>query len=47
MRDILNGLKELHGQGIVHRDINPNNIAIRLYRHDIIKSVIIDLGCNT
>ena len=28
VRDVLKGLSALHGVGIVHRDINPNNIVI-------------------
>ncbi len=42
MTEICNGLKDIHSLGIVHRDINPNNIMITKDNH--IK--IIDFGIS-
>lgn len=39
---LCNGLKELHERGIIHRDINPNNIIIQ----DDMTAVIIDFGIS-
>jgi len=29
MRDLLEGLKEMHSKGIMHRDLKPENILLR------------------
>lgn len=29
MKDLLEGLKEMHSKGIMHRDLKPENILIR------------------
>lgn len=43
--DFLNGLSFLHNKGIMHRDINPNNLAVTSFND--IRGVIIDLDSAT
>jgi serine/threonine-protein kinase CAK1 len=43
-KGILNGLKWIHSQNIIHRDINPNNILIS--KSDLNTPVIIDFGIS-
>lgn len=43
--DFLNGLSYLHEHGIMHRDINPNNLAVTSL--DDPKGIIIDLDSAT
>ena len=43
-RQVLAGLSEIHAQGIVHRDLSPDNILIRPSSDGNLKAKIIDLG---
>lgn len=43
--DFLHGLLFLHNKGIMHRDINPNNLAVTSFND--IKGLIIDLDSAT
>ena len=43
-RQILAGLSEIHTQGIVHRDLSPDNILVRPGRDGRLVAKIIDLG---
>jgi serine/threonine-protein kinase len=43
-RQILAGLAAIHAQGIVHRDISPDNIMIRERPGGVLEAKIIDLG---
>ncbi len=43
-RQVLAGLAEIHAQGIVHRDLSPDNILVRENREGRIVAKIIDLG---
>ena len=41
---ILSGLSEIHAQGIVHRDLSPDNILLRKGADGRLQAKIIDLG---
>src|SRR5713101_10094632 len=43
-RQVLAGLSEIHAQGIVHRDLSPDNILLREARDGRLVAKIIDLG---
>ena len=43
-RQVLAGLSEIHAQGIVHRDLSPDNILVRPGRDGRLVAKIIDLG---
>ena len=43
-RQVLAGLSEIHAQGIVHRDLSPDNIMLREGRDGKVYAKIIDLG---
>jgi len=43
-RQVLAGLEEIHAQGIVHRDLAPDNIMLREDRAGRLLAKIIDLG---
>jgi serine/threonine protein kinase len=43
-RQVLSGLAEIHAQGIVHRDLSPDNILMRENREGRLVAKIIDLG---
>lgn len=43
-RQVLSGLAEIHAQGIVHRDLAPDNILVRPGRDGKLVAKIIDLG---
>jgi len=43
-RQVLAGLSEIHAQGIVHRDLSPDNILVRENREGRLVAKIIDLG---
>lgn len=43
-RQVLSGLSEIHAQGIVHRDVSPDNILVRESRDGRLLAKIIDLG---
>src|SRR5437773_978023 len=43
-RQVLAGLAEIHAQGIVHRDLSPDNILVRENREGRLLAKIIDLG---
>jgi serine/threonine-protein kinase len=43
-RQVLSGLSEIHAQGIVHRDLSPDNILVRENREGRLLAKIIDLG---
>ena len=43
-RQVLAGLAEIHAQGIVHRDLSPDNILVRENRDGRLVAKIIDLG---
>ncbi len=43
-RQVLAGLSEIHAQGIVHRDLSPDNILVREGRDGRLVAKIIDLG---
>ena len=43
-RQVLAGLSEIHAQGIVHRDLSPDNILVRADRDGRLLAKIIDLG---
>src|SRR6476661_5568726 len=43
-RQVLSGLAEIHAQGIVHRDLSPDNILVREGRDGRLQAKIIDLG---
>jgi serine/threonine protein kinase len=43
-RQVLSGLSEIHAQGIVHRDVSPDNILVREGRDGRLLAKIIDLG---
>lgn len=43
-RQVLSGLSEIHAQGIVHRDLAPDNILVRENREGRLLAKIIDLG---
>lgn len=43
-RQVLAGLEEIHAQGIVHRDLAPDNIMLRENRSGRLLAKIIDLG---
>src|SRR5580765_8258851 len=43
-RQVLAGLSEIHAQGIVHRDLSPDNILVRPGRDARLVAKIIDLG---
>lgn len=43
-RQVLAGLAEIHAQGIVHRDLSPDNILLRETRDGRLVAKIIDLG---
>ena len=43
-RQVLAGLSEIHAQGIVHRDLSPDNIMLREAKDGRLVAKIIDLG---
>ena len=43
-RQVLAGLAEIHAQGIVHRDLSPDNIMLRETADGRLQAKIIDLG---
>ncbi|HEY1434388.1 MAG TPA: protein kinase, partial [Thermoanaerobaculia bacterium] len=43
-RQVLAGLSEIHAQGIVHRDISPDNIMLRELPGGRLQAKVIDLG---
>ena len=43
-QQVLSGLEEIHAQGIVHRDLAPDNIMLRENREGRLLAKIIDLG---
>lgn len=43
-RQVLAGLAQIHAQGIVHRDLSPDNIMLRETRDGKLSAKIIDLG---
>lgn len=43
-RQVLAGLAEIHAQGIVHRDLSPDNILLRKTKDGRLLAKIIDLG---
>jgi serine/threonine protein kinase len=43
-QQVLAGLEAIHGQGIVHRDISPDNIMVREVSGGRLQAKIIDLG---
>jgi serine/threonine-protein kinase len=43
-RQVLGGLSEIHAQGIVHRDLSPDNILLREACDGRLQAKIIDLG---
>jgi tRNA A-37 threonylcarbamoyl transferase component Bud32 len=43
-RQVLAGLAEIHAQGIVHRDLSPDNIMLREMAGGRLQAKIIDLG---
>jgi serine/threonine-protein kinase len=43
-RQVLAGLEEIHAQGIVHRDLSPDNIMLRETPGGRLQAKIIDLG---
>ena len=43
-QQVLSGLAEIHAQGIVHRDISPDNIMLRAAPGGRLQAKIIDLG---
>ena len=43
-RQVLAGLREIHRQGIVHRDVSPDNIMLRELPDGSLQAKIIDLG---
>lgn len=43
MYGILKGLDEIHGHGIIHRDIKPDNMSIKL-KNNIVRVKLLDLG---
>ena len=43
-RQVLAGLAEIHAQGIVHRDLSPDNIMLRELPDGRLQAKIIDLG---
>src|SRR6202162_2152075 len=43
-RQVLSGLSEIHAQGIVHRDVSPDNILRPESRDGRLRAKIIDLG---
>lgn len=43
-RQVLAGLAEIHAQGIVHRDLSPDNIMMRESSGGAVRAKIIDLG---
>ena len=42
MKDLLEGLREMHSKGIMHRDLKPENILLR--NKDKLQCVIADFG---
>lgn len=46
-RDMLQGLKFLHGLGIVHRDVKPDNFLCNMQAHSVIQTVrLCDFGLS-
>ena len=43
-KQVLSGLSEIHAQGIVHRDLSPDNVMLREGANGRLQAKIIDLG---
>ena len=44
VKNILKPLKSIHGQGIIHRDIKPDNLRVREINKDEDEIIVIDFG---
>ena len=46
LRQVANGLRHLKELKIVHRDVKPENILVKIYKNSIIKVALTDLGVS-